>query len=133
MPQQQIQLGFLTHTDQTNLLVQLILDHLKLCDHCMYICMTRLNKQATEPIFSIARNHNVLLTHISGQIHPDHVEQFYLLKLQEQPQATQQLLQQQQQQEQPMPQTPPTQYELLLPQNQLPQHLPAQLQTVQQQ
>jgi hypothetical protein len=83
----------------------------------MYICMTRLNKQATEPIFSIARNHNVLLTNISGQIHPDHVEQFYLLKLQEQPQATQQLLQQQQQQQQPMPQTPPTQYGLPLPQN----------------
>ena len=110
-----------------------MLDHVKLCDHGMFICMARLNKQATEPVFSIAQNHNVLLTNISGQIHPDHVEQFYQLKLQEQPQATQQLLQQQQQQQQPMPQTPPTQYGLPLPQNQLPQHLPAQLQPVQQQ
>ncbi len=98
-PQQQVQLGFLTHTDQTNLLVQFMLDHVKLCDHCMYICMARLNKQATEPVSSIAQNHNVLLTNISGQIHPDPVEQFYPLKLQEQHQATQQLLQQQQQQQ----------------------------------
>ena len=110
-----------------------MLDHVKLCDHCMYICMARLNKQATEPVFSIAQNHNVFLTNISGQIHPDPVEQFYPLKLQEQHQATQQLLQQQQQQQQPMPQFPTTQYGIPLPQNQLPQHIPAQLQPVQQQ
>jgi hypothetical protein len=38
-PQQQIQLGFLTHTDQTDLLAQFMLDHVKRCNHCMYICM----------------------------------------------------------------------------------------------
>jgi hypothetical protein len=110
-----------------------MLDHVKLCDHCMCICMARLNNQATEPVFRITQNHNVLLTNISGQIHPDPVEQFYQLKLQEQHQVTQQLLQQQQQQQQPMTQTPPTQYGIPLLQNQLPQHLPAQLQPVQQQ
>jgi hypothetical protein len=65
-PQQQIQLGYLTHTDQTDLLAQFMLDHVKRCDHCMYICMARLNKQATEPVFSIAQNHSVPLTDISG-------------------------------------------------------------------
>jgi len=96
-PQQQIQLGYLTHTDQTDLLAQFMLDHVKRCDHCMYICMARLNKRATEPVFSIAQNHSVLLTDISGRIHPDPVEQFYQLKLQEQQRAHQQLLHQQQQ------------------------------------
>jgi len=101
-PQQQIQLGYLTHTDQTDLLAQFMLDHVKRCDHCMYICMARLNKRATEPVFSIAQNHSVPLTDISGRIHPDPVEQFYQLKLQEQHQAHQQLLHQQQ----PLPQLP---------------------------
>ena len=126
--QQQIQLGFLTHTDQTDLLAQFMLDHVKLCDHCMYICMARLNKRVTEPVFSIAQNQNVLLTDISGRIHPDPVKQFYQLKLQEQQQATQKLLQQQQQQQQqqPMQQMPTVQ-------NQFLQQLPAQQQPVQQQ
>jgi hypothetical protein len=66
MPQQQIQLSYLTHTDQTDLLAQFMLDHVKRCDHCMYICMARLNKRATEPVFSIAQNHSVPLTDISG-------------------------------------------------------------------
>ncbi len=87
MPQQQIQLGYLTHTDQTDLLAQFMLDHVKRCDHCMYICMAHLNKRATEPVFSIAQNHSVPLTDISGRIHPNPVEQFYQLKLQEQQQA----------------------------------------------
>jgi hypothetical protein len=128
MAQQQIQLGFLTQTDQTDLLAQFMLDHVKWCDHCMYICMTWLNKQATEPVFSIAQNHSVLLTDISGRIHPDPVEQFYQLKLQEQHQAHQQLLQQQQQ---PMPQTPSNTQGIPLPKNQLLQQS-AQLQLVQQ-
>jgi hypothetical protein len=90
--------------------------------------MARLNKQATEPVCSIAQNHNVSVTDISGRIHPDPVKQFYQLKLQEKHQDTQQLLQQQQQQ--PMPQTPPIPHVIPLPQNQLPQ--PAQPQPVQQ-
>jgi hypothetical protein len=81
MPQQQIHLGFLTHTDQTDLLAGFMLDHVKLCGHCMYICMARLNKRAVGPVFGIAQNHNVLLTDISGRIHPDPVEQFDQLKL----------------------------------------------------
>jgi hypothetical protein len=100
-PQQQIQLGYLTHTDQTDLLAQFMLDHVKRCDHCMYICMARLNKRATEPVFSIAQNHSISLIDISGRIHPDPAEQFYHLKLQEQQHAHQQLLQQQQQMSQP--------------------------------
>jgi hypothetical protein len=90
--------------------------------------MARLNKQVTEPVFSIAQNQNGLLTDISGRIHPDHVKQFYQLNLQEQQQATQKLLQQQQQQQpqQPMQQMPTVQ-------NQFLQQLPAQPQPVQQQ
>ena len=37
--QQHIQLGFLTHTDKTDLLAQFMLDHDKLCNYCMYICI----------------------------------------------------------------------------------------------
>jgi hypothetical protein len=77
--QQHIQLGFLTHTDKTDLLAQFMLDHDKLCNYCMYICMAKLNKRLAEPVFGIAQNHNVLLTDISGQIHPDPVKQFYQL------------------------------------------------------
>ncbi len=126
-PQQQIQLGYLTHTDQTDLLAQLMLDHVKHCNHCMCICMARLNKRATEPVFSIAQNHSILLIDISGRIHPDPVEQFYQLKLQEQQQAHQQLLHQQQ----PMPQTPSNIQGTLQPQNQS-LHLPVQPQHIQQ-
>jgi hypothetical protein len=80
----------------------------------MYICMARLNKQATEPVFSIAQNHSVPLTDISGGIHPDPVEQFYQLKLQEQQQAHQQLLHQQQ----PLPQLTPNSQGISQPSNQ---------------
>jgi hypothetical protein len=111
--QEQIQLGYLTHTDQTDLLAQFMLDPVKRCDHCMYICMACLNKRASEPVFSIAQNHSVPLTDISGRIHPDPVEQFYQLKLQEQQQAHQQLLQQQQQ----MPQPPSSTQGTSQPQN----------------
>jgi hypothetical protein len=126
-PQQQIQLGYLTHTDQTDLLAQFMLDHVKRCDHCMYICMARLNKRATEPVFSIAQNHSVPLTDISGRIHPDPVEQFYQLKLQEQHQAHQQLLHQQQ----PLPQLPSDNQGTSQPLNQSLQ-MPVQQQHVQQ-
>jgi hypothetical protein len=118
MPQQQIQLGYLTHTDQTDLLAQFMLDHVKRCDYCMYICMARLNKRATEPVFSIAQNHSLLLIDISGRIHPDPVQQFYQLKLQEQQHAHQQLLHQQQQMSQPsfdIQGTSQPQNQLLLP------------------
>jgi hypothetical protein len=94
--QQQIQLGFLTQPDQTDLLAQFMLDHVKRCNHCMYICMACLNKQATEPVLSITQNHSIPLTDIIGRIYPDPVEQFHQLKLQEQHQAHQQLLQQHQ-------------------------------------
>jgi hypothetical protein len=126
-PQQQIQLGYLTHTDQTDLLAQFMLDHVKRCDHCMYICMARLNKQATEPVCSIAQNHSVPLTDISGRIHPNLVKQFYQLKLQEQQQAHQQLLHHQQQ----LPQLPPNSPGISQPQNHLLQ-TPVQPQHVQQ-
>jgi len=99
--------SFLTHTDQTDLLAQFMLDHVKLCDHCIYICMAWLNKRATEPVFSIAQNHNVLQSDISGRIHPDPVK--------------------------PKSQISLIQHGTLLPQNELPQQLPAQPQPVQQQ
>jgi hypothetical protein len=127
MLQQQIQWGFLTHTDQIDLLAQFMLDHVKRCDHCMYICMARLNKRATEPVFSIAQNHSDPLMDISGWIHHDPVKQFYDLKLKEQHQAHQQLLQQQQ----PMPQLPSNTQGIPLPHNQSLQQ-PVQTQPVQQ-
>ena len=70
-----------------------MLDNVKLCNHCMYIYMASLNKRAAEPVFVIAQNNNVFLTDISGWIHPDQVEQFYQLKLQEQHFATKIFLQ----------------------------------------
>ncbi len=79
--------------------------------------MARLNKRATEPVFSIAQNHSVPLTDISGRIHPDPVEQFYQLKLQEQQQAHQQLLHQQQ----PLPQLSSDNQGTSQPSNQSPQ------------
>jgi hypothetical protein len=72
---------FLTQKDQTDLLAQLMLGLDKLCDHYMYICMAILNKRTVEPVFGISQEHNELLTDISGWIHPDPVEQYYLSKL----------------------------------------------------
>jgi hypothetical protein len=129
-PEQQIQLGYLTQTNQTDILAQFMLDHVKCCDHCMYICMAHLNKRATVPV---TQNHSVPLSDISGRIHPDPVKQFYQLKLQEQQHAHQQLLHQQQQ----MPQPPSNTQGTLQPQNQSlqptvqPQHI-QQHQVVQQ-
>jgi hypothetical protein len=77
---QQIHLALLTASDTIDLLAQFTIDHVKTCDHCLYICMRRLTDCACNAIFNIAQAHNIPLIDITGKvIHhlPDHYINIY--------------------------------------------------------
>jgi hypothetical protein len=65
---QQIHLTLLTSPDVTDLLAQFTIDHVKGCDHCLYICMRRLTDCACDAIFNIAQAHDIPLIDITGKV-----------------------------------------------------------------
>jgi hypothetical protein len=68
MTAQQIHLTLLISPDVTDLLAQFTIDHVKGCDHCLYICMRRLTDCTCDAIFNIAQAHDIPLIDITGKV-----------------------------------------------------------------